>query len=134
MKIKKKIYYKHHRECYNYCSTWFTGKWSNWQIYHNKPDQANTNSNIESFNNVIKKKYTKRWKLSIKSALIALGKLILTYSTEPLDFEIYPKFDAKTKRFADSLEKINFKKTEPNKYQYESLKTDSAYTITINSP
>ena len=28
---------------------------SNWQIYHNKPGQANTNSNIESFNNVIKK-------------------------------------------------------------------------------
>ena len=35
------------------------------------------------------------------------------------------------KRFADSLEKI---KTGPNKYQYESLKTDSVYTITINSP
>lgn len=51
----KRKYFKHHRACYDYCATWFTGKWSNWQIYHNKPGQANTNSNIESFNNVIKK-------------------------------------------------------------------------------
>ena len=128
----KKKYYKHYRACYDYCATWFTGVWCNWQIYHNKPGQANTNSNIESFNNVIKKKYTNRTKLSLKLALLAIGKLILTYSTEALDFEIYPKFELKTKQFADTLDKRNFKKIGHNKFRYNSLKSDSEYIVKIN--
>ena len=134
LKTFKHKYYKHHRACYDYCATWFTGKWSNWQIYHNKPGQANTNSNIESFNNIIKKKYTNRTKLSMKAALVALEKLVLSYSTEPLDFEIYPKFEMKTKAYADKLVKKNFKKVGQNKYQYASLTTETAYIITTNNP
>ncbi len=45
----KTRYANDHVAAYTYCATWFTGDWSN------KPGQANTNSNIESFNNVIKK-------------------------------------------------------------------------------
>ena len=130
----KNKYYKQYRACYDYCASWFKGPWSNWQIYHNKPGQANTNSNIESFNNVIKKKYTNRSKLSLKAALLEIMKLILSYSTEPLEFEIYPKFTIKVKQLEDKLDKRNFKKTGLSKYQYESLNTDSKYTITINCP
>jgi hypothetical protein len=36
----KKKYEVDYNECYTYCSTWFEGIWSNWQIYHNKPGQA----------------------------------------------------------------------------------------------
>ena len=132
-KFKTK-YYKRHRACYDYCASWFYGPWSNWQIYHNKPGQANTNSNIESFNNVIKKKYTNRRKLRLKAALIAIGKLILSYSTEPLDFEIYPKFCKKTKSSADKLGERNFKKIGKNKYKYESLITDNSSIIMTNCP
>jgi transposase-like protein len=128
----KKKYYKHHRACYDYCATWFTGVWCNWQIFHNKPGQANTNSNIESFNNVIKKKYTNRTKLSLKSALLAIAKLILAYSTEAPIFEIYPKFEQKTKEFADSLDIRHFKKIGRDKFKYNSLKSDSEYIININ--
>ena len=51
----KKKYAKSYKACYDYWATWFTGRWSYWQIYHNLPAQKNTNSNSESFNNIIKK-------------------------------------------------------------------------------
>ena len=35
---------------------------------------------------------------------------------------------------ADKLDKRNFKKISPSKYQYKSLTTDSNYTVTINCP
>ena len=130
----KKLYYKNHRDCYDYCATWFSGKWSNWQIYHNKPGQANTNSNIESFNNVIKNKYTNRRKLSIKTAFLAIGKLILSYSTEPEEFEVYPKFNTDIKRVSDQFIKANFQKISPSKYKYESLETSTSFTIILNCP
>ena len=57
--------------------------WSNWQIYHNKPGQANTNFNKESFDNVIKKKYSMKTKLSMEISLLMLTRLVLAYSTNP---------------------------------------------------
>jgi len=42
----KKKYSKKYNEAYSYCSGWFEGIWSNWQIYCNKPGHANTNSII----------------------------------------------------------------------------------------
>ena len=70
----------------------------------------------------------------MKAALVALEKIVLSYSTEPLDFEIYPKFDMKTKGYADKLVKKNFKKVGPNKYQYKSLTTESNFILTTNCP
>ena len=109
-------------------------KWLNWQIYHNKPGQANKNSNIESFNNVIKENYTNRRKLSMKAALMAIGKLILSYSTEPVEFEVYPKYNSKIKEVADKLSKANFNKFGPHKYGYESSLTNTCYRIILNCP
>ena len=87
-----------------------------------------------TFNNIIKKKYTNRTKLSMKSALLALGKLVVSYSTNPVDFEVYPKFSAKTKEIADTLVKANFKRVSSSKYVYKSFKSESAHTIITNCP
>ena len=107
------MYYKNNRACYDFCATWFTRKCSNCEIYHNKPGQANTNSNIESFNNVIKNKYTNRRKLSMKAAFLAIGKLILSYSSEPEEFEVFPKFNTDIKRVSDQFVKANFQTPVP---------------------
>jgi hypothetical protein len=133
VKFREK-YKKNYRGCYEYCKTWFTGKWSNWQIYHNLPGQANTNSNIESFNNIIKKKFTLRTKLNMKAALKAIEKLIVYYSTEPEDFQTYPRFDSKIKETADKFSKANFKKITPTQYHYHSLVTETKFKLTINDP
>ena len=50
-----KIYSRTEPSMYEYCASWFEGVWSNWMIYCSKPGLANTNSNIESFNNVLKR-------------------------------------------------------------------------------
>ena len=49
LKAFKDKWKRHYAVCYDYCRTWFIGRWSNWQFYHNLPGQANTNSNNESF-------------------------------------------------------------------------------------
>lgn len=36
---------------------WFSGVFNKWQIYHNEPGFANSNSSVESFNNTIKKRF-----------------------------------------------------------------------------
>jgi hypothetical protein len=66
--------------------------------------------------------------------LLAIMKLILSYSTEPLEFEIHPKFTIQVKKLADKLDKRNFKKVGPSKHKYESLNTESNYIITFNCP
>ena len=45
----------------------------------------------------------------MKCALEAIGRLVLSYSTAPTPFEIYPKFNRQTKALADTLVKANFK-------------------------
>ena len=55
----RKKYAQSEKKMYDYILTWFTGEWSNWMIYCSKPGLANTNSNIESFNNVLKRDYLK---------------------------------------------------------------------------
>jgi hypothetical protein len=82
----KSKYSESYPAAYEYCATWFSGVWSNWQIFHNKPGQANTNSNIESFNNVIKKSFTDRKKIAIKSAIAAILKMCVHYATNQRQF------------------------------------------------
>jgi hypothetical protein len=75
-KIFKNKYQKEYPEVYDYCATWLEGDWSNWQIYCNKPGQANSNSNIESFNNVIKIDMSRK-KLTMKAAITAIFEQIV---------------------------------------------------------
>ena len=69
----------------------------------------------------------------MKNAILAIGKLCLYYSTNPVEFETYPKFKQTTKAMADKLVKTNFKKVSEHKYTYKSLETDTKFTIFTNS-
>jgi hypothetical protein len=116
-KFKKK-YEKAHKDVFEYCSKWFDGEWSNWQIFRNKPGQANTNSNIESFNNVIKIDLSRK-KLPMKAAINSIFEQVVYYSTEYADFAKVPGFNLKTKELADTLKEKNFKKFKNNRVTYE---------------
>ncbi len=59
---------------------WFDGIWSNWMIHCSKPGLANTNLNIESFNNVLKRDYFERRKVLMRTALNKLFECITYYS------------------------------------------------------
>ena len=101
-------------DVYDYCLTWFEGEWSTWQIFRNKPGQANTNSNIESFNNTIKLDLSRK-RLPMKAAIKAIFEQIVYYSTEYEPFAKIPKYNQKTRELADCLTKSNFRVVRPNK-------------------
>ena len=110
----KKKYSKSHKAMYEYCATWFEGPWSNWQIYHSKPGLANTNSNIESFNRVIKR-FTNRRKLGIKASCQKLFELVVYYSNEYAEFENKPKYNKVTKDVSGYYTKNSFEVIRKNK-------------------
>jgi hypothetical protein len=64
-KFKKKWNKKKYKKLYDYCTSWFSGKFSKWQIWHNPPGWANTNSNFESFNATIKRDFSLRKQYSV---------------------------------------------------------------------
>lgn len=84
-------------------------------IYHNEPGYANSNSNVESFNNVIKRDFTGRRRLSIKAAIEKIGQIIVYYSTKGPQFENKPKFDNKIKSIAEKFTNSNYKIIRKNK-------------------
>ena len=84
------------RLVYEYCSTWFNGRWSNWQIWHNPPGWANTNSNIESFNATIKRDFSLRKRYSVYNSVSVINQIIAYYSTNKKPFHLTPKFSEKT--------------------------------------
>jgi hypothetical protein len=130
-KFKKK-YETQHKGVYDYCLTWFEGNWSNWQIFRNKPGQANTNSNIESFNNVIKVDLSRK-RLPMKASINAIFEQIVYYSTEYSEFATIPKYNQTTKELADCLKAKNFKKFKNNRVIYEGVYEGkkSKYTLTF---
>ena len=132
-KIFKNKYQKEYPEVYDYCATWLEGDWSNWQIYCNKPGQANSNSNLESLNNVIKIDLSRK-KLTMKAAITAIFEQIVYYSTSYEEFARMPKYCEKTKELADRLIKSNFKTIRPNKITYTGTFNGkkSKYVLTIN--
>lgn len=129
----KKKYQKSHPQVYDYCATWFDGPWCNWQIFRNRPGQANSNSNIESFNNVIKLDLNRK-RLPMKAAILAIFEQIVYYSTEDKIFEKIPKFNRHTRELADSLIKSNFKQIRKDRIIFTNTFNGkkSKYTLTIN--
>ena len=92
----KKKYQKSHPQVYDYCATWFDGPWCNWQIFRNRPGQANSNSKIESFNNVLKRDYFERRKVPMRTAISKIFECIVYYSTEQSEFKTTPNVKTKT--------------------------------------
>ncbi len=81
-----------------YSHTWviIDSEFNKWQIFHNDPGYANTNSNIESFNATFKRNYTKYNKCSILSILRKLIDCVIEYGNKALEKNVYrvaPKFD-----------------------------------------
>ena len=73
----RKKYSSTEPEMYEYCATWFVAEWSNWMSFYSKPGLANTNSNIESFNAVLKRDYFERRKVPMRTALTKLIECIV---------------------------------------------------------
>lgn len=129
-----KTYSKTEPSMYEYCASWFDGIWSNWMIYCSKPGLANTNSNIESFNNVLKRDYFERRKVPMRTALNKLFECITYYSTEYSEFKTIPGVKSKTKKLAESYSKANFKVARGNKNNVEyNGASGSKYSLTFNN-
>ena len=82
---------------------WFNGEFTNWQVYHNPPGFANTNSNIESVNNDFKRFFTNRKRLSMKGAIEIIGKCIIYNSENSKVFETKPKLSRRLLTTANSI-------------------------------
>ena len=93
---------------YDYCKTWFEGEWSNWMIYCSKPGLANTNSNIESFNNVLKRDYFRSRKVPMRAALDIIIECIVCYSTTMAEFKTMPVPRSSSTKFARQMTASNF--------------------------
>ena len=78
-----------------YCSTWMSGKWSKWQIYHNPPGWSNTNSNIESFNATIKRDFSLRRRYTVYGSVNIIKEIISYYSVNTDIFQLNPRFEQK---------------------------------------
>lgn len=109
---------------------WFTGNFDKWQIFRNKPGFANTNSNVESFNNVIKRDFTNRRKLSVKAALDTINEIITYYSNNDIDFAKKPNFNQKMLLHAKKLSQTCFKKIKADRVSYKGER--SSYMIKLN--
>ena len=113
---------------YNYIDQqWFNGEFTNWQVYHNPPGFANTNSNIESVNNDFKRFFTNRKRLSMKGAIEIIGKCII-YNSENLKvFETKPKLSRRLLTTANSIPKSRFTKVSQSSVKY--INDDTEYII-----
>ena len=87
---KKAFKTKYSKKCpalFEYINTqWLTGSFTKWQIFYSLPGYASTNSNIESFNAVIKRDFTFRQKMSIKKSLIKIREIVEYYSAQAQEF------------------------------------------------
>jgi len=114
------IYAKSHREMYDYIKKeWIDSQYCNWQIFRNKPGFANTNSNLESFNNTVKRTFTKRQSFYISGSISKLAEIILYYSINKKAFKDHPKFYKKVVEQANRLTVDNFKHRDRNTVQYK---------------
>ena len=94
--FKKKWNTNSTHSIYEYCSTWFKGKWSKWQIFHSPPGWSSTNSNIESFNATIKRDFSLRRRYTVFGSVNVIKDIITYYSTNKEEFCCYPRFNQKT--------------------------------------
>ena len=94
---------------YNYIyKQWLTSRYNKWQIFRTPPGYAAKNSNIESFNAVIKRSYTKRE--SVKGGLETIGLIITDYSNTINTFEVLGRYTEKVHEKAKLLKADNYKK------------------------
>ena len=88
---------------------WLDGDFNKWQIYHNEPGYANTNSNIESFNAAIKRDFFKRRRMTVIGAVYKLEEIIKYYSIDDRAFHADPKYVEKLNDFSLTKKLEDFK-------------------------
>ncbi len=72
---------------YNYVNKqWLTGRYKQWQLFRSPPGYARSNSNIESFNAVIKRNYTKRIRKGIIAGMDVINDIVGDYSNDNTEF------------------------------------------------
>lgn len=101
----------------------------NWQSFRNKPGFANTNSPLESFNNLIKTQFMKRIVMSIGGALSKLEEIIIYFSNNRKKFNFSPRFVKTTHELASSLTKRNFRLLDNRTVAYTGK--NNKFTIDI---
>jgi hypothetical protein len=93
--------FKRFPELLSYMKTqWFEGKFCKWQIFRTLPGFATTNSNIESFNSVIKRDFTSGKKQSKMNATNIISEIIIYYSTNFKDFSLALRYNSRIKMLA----------------------------------
>jgi hypothetical protein len=109
---------------------WFEGKFCKWQIFRTPPGFATTNSNIESFNSVIKRDFTSRKRQSIMNAINIINEIIIYYSTNFKDFSLAPRYNSRIKMLAHKVTKNNFIQKSKHKLEYKGKA--NSFTINLN--
>ena len=111
---------------------WFSGDFTNWQIFHSPPGFATTQACIESFNSTFKGDYTNYKKLNIKEAIEAVDKCIVYYGNKvsKKSYMKCPKFNKKLLSLSKHLSHSNFKKMNKNKVKY--VGTKNQFVINLN--
>ena len=130
LKLEFNESFKRFPELLSYMKTqWFEGKFCKWQIFRTLPGFATTNSNIESFNSVIKRDFTSRKRQSIMNAINIINEIIIYYSTNFKDFSLAGNFgrlrniEINFSNFEEKSSKLKFRNSQTSKCaKYESSK------------
>ena len=106
-----------------YNKVWVDGAFKHWHIYNTSPGFSTTNNPVESYNAVIKKFFTNRFKCHMLPCLENFDEVI--GSIDHKEFLTYKKIPAKTIKYAKKLiekrKKFLVTKNE-NEYTYENEK------------
>jgi len=125
------IYATNHKEMYDYIKKeWIDSQYCYWQIFRNKPGFANTNSNLESFNNTVRRIFTKRQLFYLSGSISKLAEIILYYSINKKAFRDNPKFYKNVSELASRLTIDNFKHTDRNTVRYKGK--NNKFVIRLN--
>jgi hypothetical protein len=90
-----------------------TGNFSRWQIYHNPPGYASTNSIIESFNATIKRDFSLRKRYSVYSSVNIIQYIINYYSKNKIRFALTSNFSKKTHNVGKKCALVDTYKKQP---------------------
>jgi hypothetical protein len=99
---------------------WLNSEFCNWSIYHTDPGMAATNNPVESFNSIIKRFFTLRFKENMLITLENFKENLIFYNHQP--FSSVSKFSKATiSRGRDLVEKRStFLKLKKNCYEYKN--------------
>ena len=124
----KNKYKKKQNTLYEYVRVqWFESRFNNWMIYHTPAGWANTNSNIESFNAVIKRDFFKRKRLSVFGAVLKIEDIIKYYSTANITFSKYPKYVEDLHKKSAHYAQNDFLSIDRQNFKIKSLSQKSEY-------